>query len=171
MERINMNPKDFERKKPFYSKVELVKNYKNGSADYKVICTCGRCSGRGYISWSSVDSARCWKCETTGKVNAIIHVTDTASRELTPEEIEENWKKMYAEHERDNLKMGYKKVDFKIADWFSGWVNDYAYYRIIKETEKAYCIRVIESLKDAPTSYSETWFPKSAVIFAEGKEK
>lgn len=65
MERINMNRKDFHIEN--YSKSILVKTYKNGSEDYAVICTCGNCGGRGYVSYSSVDNSRCWECGTTGK--------------------------------------------------------------------------------------------------------
>ena len=167
MLRINLNTKDFEARKSYYSKADLIKDYKNGSKDYKVVCSCDRCSGRGYVSFSNVDNAKCWKCNTTGKMLAIVHVSDNIKAEPTKEELEARIKAYDQKILDDNLALGYKLVDFKLASWLPNiWFNDDSYYRIVKETEKALLLARLDNIRQPSKSYSiEFWVPKSGIIF------
>ena len=157
---INVNTKDFEKCRPYYSKVDLIKTYKNGSKDYKVLCTCGKCGGTGFIH-SSLDSGRCWKCNTTGKVTEVFHVTDTTSPVFTKEQVEEIFKKERAERVHDHFEKGYKPIDFKVASWASKVKG--TYYRVVNESAKAILISTIDRY-DSRTP-EETWLPKSAITF------
>jgi len=162
MLRVNINRKDFESRT--FSKSQLVKTYKNGSEDYQVQCTCADCSGRGYLTWTSVDSGRCWACNATGKVNMIYHVSDTTQRLLTREEILKNIAEYEEKIYQNNLALGFKKVDFVIKPWVQDvWFNSYSYYRIIKETEKAYLLGRIDNIRESSSHEDTFWVPKKGI--------
>ena len=170
MLRINLHTEDFNRVKATYSKCNLIKTYKNGSEDYQVLCTCPDCGGHGYLTWTSVDQGRCWKCNATGKVSAIVHVGNDCKKQLTREEVEANIK-AYREKNRNHwLSLGFKKVDFELKEWAwklcSVWFNDSDYYRIVKESEKAYLMEQVCDINSSQ-SYSSYWVPKKAVVFKE----
>ena len=164
---INLHTSDFNNMKSAYSKCDLIKTYKNGSRDYKVVTTCPDCSGRGYLSWTNVDEGRCWRCHTIGKVSAVIHVGDDCKRQLT-QEVNENIRKSEKQCEEYFLGLGYKPVDFEIAEWSGVWFNSDSYYRIIKETEKAYLLGRVDNLKWRNCEIT-FWVPKKAITFKGGK--
>ena len=163
MIKLSLNKNDFHKEN--YSKIALVKTYKNGSEDYKAVCVCPRCGGRGFITFSSVDNSRCWECGESGKVLALIHVSENVKPQLTKEQILENIRKYEEKNERYFLGLGYKLVDFTLAKWLKDvWINHDSWYRIIKETEKAYLIGNVQSIKESCTE-STLWIPKAALIF------
>lgn len=164
MIKLKLNKKDFHPDN--YSKIALVKTYKNGSEDYKAVCVCPRCGGRGFITFSSVDNSRCWECRESGKVLALIHVSENVKPLLTKEEIAERWKKIEEANKAHWLKLGYKPVDFTIAKWVKDvWFNYDSYYRIVRETEKAYCLGRVDNLKEADRIEITYWIPKSGITF------
>lgn len=163
MLKVNLNTQDFNINN--YSKIQLVKEYKNGSKDYKALCTCPRCGGRGFINFSSVDNSRCWQCNETGKVIELIHVGESVKKQLTKEEVLENIRRIEKENENYYLGLGYKLVDFTLAKWLKDvWFNYDSYYRIIKETEKAYLMGRVDNLKESKSEMT-FWVPKTAIIF------
>ena len=163
MIKIKLNKKDFHPEN--YSKIALVKTYKNGSEDYKAVCVCPRCGGRGYITFSSVDNSRCWECRESGKVLALIHVGENVKKLLTEEEIAARVKKIGDENEAHWLELGYKPLDFVLAGWVrDAWFNAGSYYRIIKETEKAYLMGNVENLRESRCEI-KYWIPKAGVKF------
>lgn len=171
--------KKSEFKPEDYSKLTLVTNHRNGNQTYSYECTCDRCNGRGLVVshvcngklvYVRPDNGICYKCLGEGKVTEKLKVvTDenwkekVREQELTREQILENIRKHEEHVIQYNLSLGYKLVDFKLANWVRDiWVNEGSYYRIIKETEKAYLIANIQSLKE--DCYSEFWVPKKAMV-------
>lgn len=161
MTHFNLHTSDFDRLKSGYSKIDIIRTYENGSKDYKVVCTCPDCGGRGYLSWTSVDQGRCWTCSTTGKIQAVVHVGDSCKKQLTQEEVNENIRKREKANEEHFLSLGYKPVDFKFETWTGIWFNEDSYYRIIKETEKAFLLGRVDNLKQSVTEIT-FWVPKKS---------
>ena len=134
---------------------------------YKAVCTCPRCGGTGFVRFSSLDNSRCWQCEETGKVVATIRIVKHSSV-LSPEEVEANIKARREKNRNHWLELGFKKVDFKLADWTwkvcEAWFNEGDYYRIVKETEKAYLMEQVCNIEDSQAS-SSYWIPKKAITW------
>lgn len=132
---------------------------------YKAVCTCPRCGGKGFITFSSVDNSRCWQCEETGKVVATIRIVKH-NPVLSPEEVEANIKARREKNRKHWLDLGFKQVDFKQAEWIwkicEVWFNSDDYYRIVKESDKAYLIEQVCDINDSET-YSSHWIPKKAI--------
>lgn len=164
MLKINLNKQDFHPEN--YSKIALVKTYKNGSEDYKAVCVCPRCGGRGFITFSSVDNSRCWECNESGKVIALIHVSENVKPQLTKEQVLENIRKHEEAEKNHNLELGFKPIDFELASWLPNiWFNYDSYYRIIKETEKAYLLGRLDNIKESYLQEITFWIPKAGIKF------
>jgi len=137
---------------------------------YKAECSCPRCGGRGVLTWTSVDNGICYQCEGVGKVIATIRIVKRSSV-LTPEEVEANIKSRRERNRKHWLDLGFKKVDFEQADWIwkvcEVWFNPDDYYRIVKESDKAYLMEQVCNI-DESQSYSSNWVPKKAIRFKEG---
>ena len=106
--------------------------------------------------------------EPTAMYYAVIHVGDDFKRQLTQEEVNENIRKSEKQCEEYFLGLGYKPVDFEIAEWSGVWFNSDSYYRIIKETEKAYLLGRVDNLKWRNCEIT-FWVPKKAITFKGGK--
>ena len=172
-----ISKKQFENSKAQYSKLTLVKTYKNGSEDYCFECDCPRCMGNGIVYTHVLnghpvpaipDSGICYRCGGSRKVTAKIHV-------ISDEEFSAKQEKAQAKAEKarqelinkriERIEKGYKRVDFEIADWFHDSnvsLFNNGYYCVEKETEKAVLISFVNEL-DIFSDYS-IWMPKKAII-------
>lgn len=164
---VRMTQEQFESS-PYYDKAKLVRK-----GWYESICTCPNCGGHGYITYSSVDNSRCWECNTTGKVKLKIQIVKKKPM-LSPEEIQARINARREKNRNHWLGLGFKKVDFEQADWIwkvcEVFFNEDDYYRIVKETEKAYLIEQVCDINESE-SYSSNWVPKKAIRFKEGMSK
>lgn len=173
--------KKSEFKPEKYSKLTLLTNHRNGNQTYSYEDKCERCNGLGkaishihngqpvfhrpddgicYECWGKGTVVRKFKVVTDENWNEKIH-----QEQLTREQILENIRKHTEQVIASNIALGYKKVDFTLASWFSENpnFNINKYYRIAKETEKAYLIEFIDSLESTYSNYDQ-WFPKKAII-------
>ena len=136
---------------------------------YKAVCACPKCGGRGVLTWTSVDNGVCYQCEGTGKVVATIRIVKRSSV-LTPEEVQANINARREKNRKHWLGLGFKKVDFEQADWIwkvcEVFFREDDYYRIVKETEKAYLIEQVCDINESE-SYSSNWVPKKAIIWED----
>lgn len=153
----------FEANKGSYSKLVLLETHKNGSEDYSYVCHCAKCNGTGHLNWTSLDQGRCWICQGTGRIRAKVHVVsdeqEAKARAKRLKEAEQFRQNCIAK----NTEMGYKDVDFKLADWFfESNARMFKYYAIISETEKALYISFLNFM-DTNNDY-RVWIPKKAII-------
>ena len=174
MENISRSQFEEKKSKSLYHRLTLVKTYNNGSEDFAYDGECPRCLGRGIVFTHVLngvpvpaipDSGICYKCGGTRKVTTKIHVVPDeifdakkAKAELKAKGIKEMLIKRHIEE-------GYKKVDFSMADWFVDFnarLFKDAYYRIVKETEKAVLVSFLKEL-DFANDYS-VWMPKKAIV-------
>lgn len=136
---------------------------------YKAVCTCPKCNGRGVLTWTSVDNGICYQCEGSGKVSATIRIVKHSSV-LTPEEVEANIKAYREKNRKYWLDLGFKPVDFKLAEWTwkvcNAWFNSDDYYRIVKESDKAYLMEQVCDINESQ-AYSSYWIPKKAITWED----
>lgn len=134
---------------------------------YEAVCMCPKCGGKGVLTWTSVDNGICYQCEGTGKVVATIRIVKHSSV-LTPEEVEANIKARREKNRNHWLELGFKPVDFKQAEWICKvcevWFNSDDYYRIVKESDKAYLMEQVCDINNSE-AYSSHWIPKKAIIW------
>ena len=159
---IRLTQEQFESNKALYSRITPIRK-----GWYEVVCTCGKCGGHGYLNWTSVDSAKCWDCNTTGKVKEKVQIVKK-NPILTPEEVEARIKERREKNRKYWLDKGFKKVDFELEDWCiklcEVWFNFDDYYRIAKETDKAYLLERVCDIEDS-SCYSSYWVPKKGIRF------
>jgi len=173
---------NFNNNKSSYSRLHLVKTYKNGSEDYSYECSCHRCQGKGVIvshieNGKEVlvrpDSGTCWNCLGSGVETRKIHVISDEQWEINEQEKinkAQQQRLEFEQHEEQrrkatiakHLEEGYKEVDFTIASWFDYKITS-KYYRVAKKIEKAICIDFMDELDDCV--FFESWFPKKAIIW------
>lgn len=174
-----------------YKKAVLLRSFSNGSEIYGCKVTCPRCNGEGIVYTHVLNghkvpatpaSGICYRCGgekyINGKVRVISDEAYAAKQEearVKAEKVAAEWELKKQEHIKENIALGYKKVDFKIAGWFLGHPEDVAlnhdkFYIIKNETEKAYLISYIDSLEDTYAT-SELWLPKKVVIFNANVQK
>ena len=170
---LEISRSQFESKK--YSRIRLVKTCKNGNEIYEFDGICPKCGGRKVLTWTNVDNGICYQCEGSGFVVEKIKVLSDENYSIREQERKAKQQQALARYEEkkaqtrmENEKLGYKKVDFKVAGWFFNKSDDVAYnfdkyYLIIKETSKAVLINFIDTLEY--TNINDMWFPKSAIIY------
>ena len=140
---------------------------------YQAEVTCPNCGGTGYVTYSHLDNARCWECNCTGKKMEKIQIVKK-NPILSPEEVQARINARREKNRKHWLDLGFKKVDFEQADWIwkvcEVYFREDDYYRIVKETEKAYLIEQVCDINESQ-SYSSNWVPKKAIRFKKEAAK
>lgn len=188
---ITLTEKEFEQAKKSYRRLNLIKTDKNGSQYYEGLCPCPRCNGQG-IYYTHVlngnlipatpESGRCFKCGGQRVVQDKVKViTEEYAKILEAKRIDKQVKSVEEANRRleetrqyrikSNQELGFKEVDFKLADWFTpGQIPMFKMYRIAHETEKAYLLRLTNFLDIDESNMHDAWVPKKAITFNK-KEK
>lgn len=186
---IKITKDEFEKNRKHYNKLQFVNVDKNGTEHYTAVCTCPRCFGQkviisrienGKVITVTPDEGVCWKCLGVGtfveKINvytpehaAKLEAQRKKAEAKRVEEIERKQAETIAHAEQVNRELGYKPIDFTLAEWLGHHPERYTYYRIVKTTTRAILIHLIHEMTEYDGAANGYWIPKSAIIFNGGK--
>lgn len=185
---LNYTPEQFEQYKANYKRLALIKTDNNGTQYYEGVCTCPRCNGVGIVYKGvhngelvphTPDSGVCYRCGGAKVIPATIKVfTKEHAEQLEKRREAKLQKELKAKEQAKvdtvtaNKKLGYKEVDFEVDEWVH--FNDlslYKYYRIARQTERAYLLHLVGTLEVADKWAHEEWIPIRAIHFSKEETK